>query len=391
MRNPTDPRTKILASTMRRGKELPSSSALDSPSVLSKFATSPPARNLDMSPVLDDATSASHDAMLDTMPDDAMLDTMPDDAMLDTMPDDAMPDTALPLGALDAHIARVAARCDDTSETAETIEVEPATMPELPVMPDPRYVMEGEIDEDFLACKDSYDVEKLLRKWKEKSLNARMKYDPKFATSPIFVADKDYEFSVDRELITLVESDPFQRYESEKVEQVLKAQNDLLNELNDNAVRVVTRGGRMTQEPLYPEGHPKRIEQDSQGVSTDAPSHPRKKKKDDRNLHASNPVAATPESLNDVSGDEHEPNDNINSDVHDDAQPSNDKDVEIEPVDLDNPQPKTKRYDKNDFSARKLGKEREPWVQKPMPFPPKLSKEKDDEYFERFVEMIRPV
>ena len=49
-----------------------------------------------------------------------------------------------------------------------------------------------------------------------------------------------------------------------QVEQVLKAQNDLLNELNskknDNAVRVMTRGGKMTQEPLCPEGHPKRIE-----------------------------------------------------------------------------------------------------------------------------------
>ncbi|KAI5006497.1 hypothetical protein ZWY2020_033740, partial [Hordeum vulgare] len=178
--------------------------------------------------------------------------------------------------------------------------------------------------------------------------------------------------------------------------QALKAQNDLLNELNDNYVRVVSRGGRMTQEPLYPEGHPKRIEQDSQGVRTDAPSHPRKKKKDDRNLHASNAVAAIPESPNDVfvcdaetqSGDEHEPND---SDVHVDAEPSIDKDVEIEPVDLDNPQPKNKRYDKNDFGARKHGNEREPWVQKPMPFPPKPSKKKDDEDFERFVEMIRPV
>ena len=36
-----------------------------------------------------------------------------------------------------------------------------------------------------------------------------MKHDPKFATSPIFVDDKDYEFSVDPKLITLVESDPF--------------------------------------------------------------------------------------------------------------------------------------------------------------------------------------
>ena len=51
-----------------------------------------------------------------------------------------------------------------------------------------------------------------------------------------------------------------------QVEQVLKAQDELLNELknknNDNVVRVMTRGGKMTQEPLYPEGHPKRVEQD---------------------------------------------------------------------------------------------------------------------------------
>ena len=68
-----------------------------------------------------------------------------------------------------------------------------------------------------------------------------------------------------------------------QVEQVLKAQSDLLNELNsknnDNAVRVMTRGGKMTQEPLYPEGHPKRVEQDSQRTNVDAPSPSKKKKK----------------------------------------------------------------------------------------------------------------
>ena len=69
-----------------------------------------------------------------------------------------------------------------------------------------------------------------------------------------------------------------------QVEQVLKAQNDLLNELNnkknDNVVRVMTRGGKMTQEPLYPDGHPRRIEQDSQRINTDAPSlHKRKKER----------------------------------------------------------------------------------------------------------------
>ena len=73
----------------------------------------------------------------------------------------------------------------------------------------------------------------------------------------------------------------------------------------------------------------------------------RRKKKNDRTLHASSePVVDTPENPNDISisdaetqfGNEHEPSDNINDDVHINAQPSNDNDVEIEPaVDLDNP------------------------------------------------------
>ena len=67
-------------------------------------------------------------------------------------------------------------------------------------------------------------------------------------------------------------------------------------------------------------------------------------------MHASSePVAETLENPNDISisdvetqsGDEHEPSDNVNDNVHVDAQPSNNNDVEIEPaVDLDNPQSK---------------------------------------------------
>ena len=73
----------------------------------------------------------------------------------------------------------------------------------------------------------------------------------------------------------------------------------------------------------------------------------------------SKPVVDTPENPNDISisdvetqsGNEHEPSDNVNNDVHVDAQPSNDNDVEIEPVvDLDNPQSKNQRYDKRDFA-----------------------------------------
>jgi hypothetical protein len=149
-----------------------------------------------------------------------------------------------------------------------------------------------------------------------------------------------------------------------QLEQVAKSQSELLNEMNNNmndhGVRVMTRGGTMTPEPLYPEGHPKRIEQDSQRINVDAPSPSKKKnkKKNDRTLHISELEVEKPsEDNNDVSisdaetqsGNEHSPSDNEkdNDDVHEDTQPDNkkqpDNDVEIEPaVDLDNPQPKNK-------------------------------------------------
>ena len=74
MKNLRDPQTKIYPSTTRGGKELPSSSALDSPFIISKLATPKPATamNSDMSHVIDDATSAMHDTYDETT---SMLDT----------------------------------------------------------------------------------------------------------------------------------------------------------------------------------------------------------------------------------------------------------------------------------------------------------------------------
>ena len=68
MRNLKDERTKIYPSTTREGKELPSSSALDSPSLLSKLATPKPtpAIDSDMSHVIVDATFAIHYAYDET-------------------------------------------------------------------------------------------------------------------------------------------------------------------------------------------------------------------------------------------------------------------------------------------------------------------------------------
>ena len=87
--------------------------------------------------------------------------------------------------------------------------------------------MDEEPARAILACNDRYDLKKLLAKWKQQSLNARMKPDPAFATSPIRVTDKDYEFSVDPEIITLVDTDPFYGYESETVVAHLTKLNDI--------------------------------------------------------------------------------------------------------------------------------------------------------------------
>src|SRR6266536_2016694 len=122
-----------------------------------------------------------------------------------------------------------------------------------------------------------------------------------------------------------------------QLEQVAKSLRELLDEMNHNindfAVRVATRGGKMTQEPLYPKGHPKRIEQESQRANSNAPSpyKKKKKKKNDRTLHASSEpeVERPPDNDNDVSisdaetqfGNEHPPSDNEKdyADVHEDT------------------------------------------------------------------------
>ena len=104
---------------MRGGKELPSSSTLDSPSILSKLATPKPASaiNYDMSHVIDDASSAMHDTYNETT---------------------SMLDTIVPLGEfLDEQLAR--ARENEIIETDNIDESDDEDSPpryELPVVPE---------------------------------------------------------------------------------------------------------------------------------------------------------------------------------------------------------------------------------------------------------------
>jgi hypothetical protein len=135
------------------------------------------------------------------------------------------------------------------------------------------------------------------------------------------------------------------------------------------ACEIRTRGGATTQDPLYPEGHPKRIEQDSQRTSSDdIPS--KKKKKKHKTVAESSEIGKDPNSVS------------ISNAETESGNASDKEEVEEEPEKL----AKNAKYTKEDFIANKHGNEREPWVQKPMPFPGKKHKSKEEEYYNRFCE-----
>ena len=147
MKNLKDTRTKIIPSRTRGGKELPSSSTLDSPSLMNKLAPPPHAINSDMSHVIDDATSAMHDTYDETT---------------------SMLDTTMPLGEfLDEQLTK--ARENEIFENEIIDESDDEGSPpnyELLVVPE-GYVMDEETARDFLACNDRDDLKKLLAKLKE--------------------------------------------------------------------------------------------------------------------------------------------------------------------------------------------------------------------------------
>ena len=133
-------------------------------------------------------------------------------------------------------------------------------------------------------------------------------------------------------------------------------QKDLLanNAKQDiQAFGIKTRGGTSTQDPLYPEGHPKRIEQDSQIQEEEIVSSPKKKKKKHKEADNSN----DPNSIS-----------TSDAETEDGAEPEKDGEKNDPPEVREEEAPdKRKKYTREDFIARRHGKEREPWVQKPMP------------------------
>jgi hypothetical protein len=161
-----------------------------------------------------------------------------------------------------------------------------------------------------------------------------------------------------------------------QIDQLTKVQKDLLVNASreKHACEISTRSGASTQDPLYPEGHPKRIEQDSQHAAGDG-IPPKKKEKKHKTVVESSETDKDPNSVS-------------MSDAETESGNASDKEeVEEEPEKL----AKNAKYTKEDFIANKHGSEREPWVQKPMPFPGEKHKSKEEEHYNRFCEWMKPL
>jgi hypothetical protein len=127
-----------------------------------------------------------------------------------------------------------------------------------------------------------------------------------------------------------------------QIDQLTKVQKDLLvNAAREKqACEIRTRGCATTQDPLYPEEHPKRIEQDSQRTSRDdIPS--KKKKKKHKTVAESSETGKDPNSIS-ISDAETEP-----------PNASDKEEVEEEPEKL----AKNAKYTKEDFIANKVMRE----------------------------------
>ncbi|KAK1687168.1 hypothetical protein QYE76_048016 [Lolium multiflorum] len=107
---------------------------------------------------------------------------------------------------LDAKIAR-----SRQIENAETPDVTtPVKSPELEYSSDDLDEDYVELDDDFIEkCHATTDARKIKKLLAEHAVRYKLSPDPKFATSPINIKDKDYDFSLDLSHIAIVEKTPF--------------------------------------------------------------------------------------------------------------------------------------------------------------------------------------
>ncbi|KAK1614384.1 hypothetical protein QYE76_019901 [Lolium multiflorum] len=192
MGKPRDTKIAILPSTTRKGTTL-STAALDSPSVIDKLVSPPHASRA--------GTSAESENSHNIDNVSAVLD---DSGSLGSF--------------LDATIAK--SRQIENTETPNA--ATPVNSPESVDYSsddlDEDYV---ELNDDFIEkCNATTDARKIKKLLAEHAVRYKLS-DPKFATSPISIRDKDYDFSLDLSHIAIVEKTPFCGKELQDAEELL--------------------------------------------------------------------------------------------------------------------------------------------------------------------------
>ncbi|KAK1678076.1 hypothetical protein QYE76_046419 [Lolium multiflorum] len=181
MGKPRDTKIAILPSTTRKGTILSTSATLDSPSVIDKLVSPPHASHVGTS------AESEHSHNIDNV--SAVLD---DSGSLGSF--------------LDATIAR--SRQIENTETPNA--TTPVSSPELGYFSDDPEEDYVELDDDFIEkCNATTDARKIKKLLAEHAVRYKLSPDPKFATSPINIRDKDYDFSLDLSHIAIVEKTPF--------------------------------------------------------------------------------------------------------------------------------------------------------------------------------------
>ena len=170
-----------------------------------------------------------------------------------------------------------------------------------------------------------------------------------------------------------------------QVEQMVSLQNQLYESLmvKKQVCGVNTRGGASTQDPDFPEGHPKRKEQEALKKKSSAGKSPNENKD----------IDDSEEQDKDISISDAETEDNNNEEEESPSPEEERQEDEIieepEPNDKEDPPPSTEKNKKKSHPNPQRGKDRDPWVQKPIPYPQEVIKTLDDARFEKFFELIK--
>ncbi|KAK1604634.1 hypothetical protein QYE76_028307 [Lolium multiflorum] len=223
MGKPRDTKIAILPSTTRKGTTLSTSAALDSPSVIDKLVSPPHASRA--------GTSAESENSHNIDNVSAVLD---DSGSLGSF--------------LDATIAK--SRQIENTETPNA--TTPVKSPELDYSSDDLDEDYVELDNDFIEkCKATTDARKIKKLLAEHAVRYKPSPDPKFATSPINIRDKDYDFSLDLSHIAIVEKTPFCGTEKESAVEHLTEKRT-----PDDAEELLAKIGRNHDDWSTPEPTP---------------------------------------------------------------------------------------------------------------------------------------